>query len=122
MTGHPTTRPSSNEGIILLDFSLLQGWEQELGKRNQGKEGARCRYPKSLIWLQALLRSLFGLPYRQLQSFTMALAEWKTTLIVPDYSTSCRRLNKLETQLDPSIEPGKPVTIPLTHQASRWVT
>jgi IS5 family transposase len=108
--------PTYNEalvkrGTILLDLSLLQDWKQELGKMNQGKEGARYRYPETLIRLQALLRSVFGLPYRQLQGFTTALARWEPALTVPCYSTTCRRLNDLEVQLDPVIDPGKPVTI-----------
>jgi hypothetical protein len=71
--------PTYNEALIrrgtmLLDLSLLQDWGQELEKMNQGKEGARYRYPETLIKLQSLLRSVFGLPYRQLQGFTTALA------------------------------------------------
>jgi hypothetical protein len=108
--------PTYNEalikrGNILLDLNLLQDWKQELHKMNQGKEGARYSYPETLIKLQALLRSLYGLPYRQLQGFTTALAKWEPALTVPCYSTTCRRLNDLEPQLDPVIDPGKPVTI-----------
>jgi len=108
--------PTYNEalvkrGTILLDLSLLQDWKQELGKMNQGKEGARYRYPETLIRLQALLRSIYGLPYRQLQGFTLALARWEPALMVPCYSTTCRRLNKMRVSLAPVTEPGKPVTI-----------
>jgi len=56
-------------GEILLDISLLQGWGEELEEMNRGKEGARYRYPETLITLQAYIKAFFRLPYRQLQGF-----------------------------------------------------
>lgn len=108
--------PSYNEalvkrGEILLDLSLLQDWGQELEEMNRGKEGARYRYPDGFINLQGLLRALFRLPYRQLEGFTRALAQWEPMLRAPDYSTSCRRVNKLNIALEPHMDPGRPVTI-----------
>jgi IS5 family transposase len=108
--------PSYNEalvkrGEILLDLSLLQGWGEELEEMNRGKEGARYRYPYGLIKLQGLLRALFRLPYRQLEGFTHALSRWEPRLRVPDYTTTCRRVNVLSIDLEPRLDPGRPVTI-----------
>jgi hypothetical protein len=103
--------PSYNEalvkrGEILLDLSLLQDWGQELEEMNRGKEGARHRCPDGFINLQRLLRALFRLPYRQLEGFTRALAQWEPMLRAPDYSTSCRRVNKLNIALEPHMDRG----------------
>jgi hypothetical protein len=78
---------------------------------NRGKEGARYRYPDGFINLQGLLRALFRLPYRQLEGFTHALSRWEPRLRAPDYSTTCRRANGLSIDLEPHLDPGRPVTI-----------
>jgi len=111
-----TDWPTYNEalvrrGEILLDLSLLHTWGQELQEMNQGKEGGRYRYPESLITFQGFIRACFKLPYRQLEGFTRALAEWEPGLTAPDYTTTCRRFNSLSVDLDPRIDPGKPLTI-----------
>ena len=111
MTGPATTRHSSNECEILLDLSLLHTWGEELEEMNRGKEGAQYRYPDGFINLQGLLRALFRLPYRQLEGFTHALSRWEPRLRAPDYSTTCRRVNGLSIDLEPRLDPGRPVTI-----------
>ena len=98
-------------GEILLDLGLLQSWGEELEKMNRGREGGRYRYPYTLIRLQALIRACFRLPYRQLEGFTRALSQWETRLVAPDYSTTCRRVNRLDISLEPSLDPERPVTL-----------
>ena len=78
---------------------------------SRGKEGARYRYHYGLIRLQGLLRALLRLPYRQLEGFTHALSRWEPRLRAPDYSTTCRRANGLSIDLEPHLDPGRPVTI-----------
>ncbi len=41
-------------GLILLDLDFVAGWSMELKVMNEGKEGARHRYPKSFIKLLAV--------------------------------------------------------------------
>ena len=111
-----TDWPTYNEalvrrGEILLDLHLLHTWGQELQEMNQGKEGGRYRYPESLITFQGFIKACFKLPYRQLEGFTRALAEWEPGLAAPDYTTTCRRFNSLSVDLDPCIDPETPVTI-----------
>jgi hypothetical protein len=43
-------------GELLFDTDFLLNWRAELREMNKGKEGARFRYPNSLIW-QTLLTS-----------------------------------------------------------------
>ena len=108
--------PSYNEllvmrGEILLDLGLLQSWGEELEDLNRGKEGGRYRYPNSLIELQASLRACFMLPYRQLEGFTRALSRWEPRLGAPDYTTTCRRVNGLNVDLEPRLDPDEWVTL-----------
>jgi len=78
---------------------------------NRGKEGGRYRYPRSLIELQTFLRACFMLSYRQLEGFTHALSRWEPRLRAPDYSTTCRRVNGLDVDLEPLLDPDERVTI-----------
>ena len=78
---------------------------------NSGRMGGRYRYPDSFIRLQGFIRACFRLPYRQLEGFTRALSQWEPRLIAPDYSTTCRRVNRLDVGLEPRLDPDKPVTI-----------
>ena len=98
-------------GEILLDLGLLQSWGDELEDMNRGREGGRYRYPGSFIRLQASVRACFRLPYRQLEGFTRRLSRWEPRLGVPDYSTTCRRVNRLDVGLEPRLDPDEPVTI-----------
>ncbi len=86
-------------------------WGEELEEMNRGKEGGRYPYPNTLIEPQASLRAYFMLPYRQLEGFTRALSMWEPRLRTPDYSTTCRRVNGLDVDLGPRLDPDEPVTI-----------
>jgi len=100
-------------GEILLDLSILKGWGRELKRMNMGKEGSRYRYPWSFIKLLGFIHVYFRLPYRQLEGFTRALAKWEPDLKVPDYTTICRRVNNLELDLDPNVDPEQDLVIAL---------
>ena len=57
-------------GEILLDFSVLKGWNRGVELMSAGRRGRPFTYPESLIRLLASIRLLFHLPYRQLEGFT----------------------------------------------------
>lgn len=38
-------------GEVLLDFDVIDNWDYELAKRNEGKEGRKFTYPDSFIKL-----------------------------------------------------------------------
>jgi hypothetical protein len=98
-------------GEILLDLSLLQSWGNELEEMNSGRMGGRYRYPDSFIRLQGFIRACFLIPYRQLEGFTRRLSQWEPRLVAPDYSTTCRRVNRLNIGLEPRLNPDEPVTL-----------
>jgi Transposase DDE domain len=52
-------------GEVLLDFDVMDNWNSELEKMNQGKEGRKFVYPDSFIKLLGYMRAYFHLPYRQ---------------------------------------------------------
>jgi hypothetical protein len=53
---------------------------------DEGKEGARHRYPKSFIKLIAVVHA-YVLPYRQLEGIMRALSQHVYGLKAPDYTT-----------------------------------
>ena len=78
---------------------------------NRGRIGGQYCYPDSFIRLQGSIRACFLLPYRQLEGFTRALSKWEPRREVPDYLTTCRRVNRLDIGLEPRLNPDEPVTL-----------
>lgn len=54
---------------ILLDFTILEGWDGEVELTSAGRRGRPFIYPDSLI------RLLFHLPYRSLKVFTRGIVK-----------------------------------------------
>jgi len=97
-------------GAILLDVDFVANWSQELKAMNEGKEGARFRYPESFVKLLAVVHA-YILPFRQLEGFVRALSQHVDGLKAPDYTTIWWRVSGIRVDLDSSIEPDKDVTI-----------
>ncbi len=97
-------------GKILLDFDLLEEWSEELKKMNEGKEGARFRYPEPFMRLLAYVHVLFHLPFRQEEGFVIALAKHVEGLKVPDYTTIWERTKNLNMELD-GVKTDEPVSL-----------
>ena len=85
-------------GEILLDFDVIDNWDSELEKMNQGKEGRKFIYPESFIKLLGYMRAYFHLPYRQTEGVVRAHAA-NTLPSIPDYSRICRRINRLNIKI-----------------------
>jgi hypothetical protein len=90
--------PSYNEslvrrGEVIVDFDVIDGWEEELEKMNKGKIGEPYHYPDSFVQLLGYMRAYFHLPYRQIEGVVKGHARRKTVPSIPDYSTLCRRIN-----------------------------
>jgi len=81
-------------GEILLSFDVIDNWDTELEKMNEGKEGKKFVYPDSFIKLLGYMRAYFHLPYRQTEGVVRAHAT-NTVPSIPDYSRICRRINRL---------------------------
>jgi IS5 family transposase len=93
-----------NEGLvkrgeILLDLRILDRWDSELERMNEGKEGGRYVYPEVFVRLLGYVHLLFHLPYRQTEGFLKALRRFDSRIEVPDYSTIDRRVNRLGVRL-----------------------
>ena len=78
-----------------LKQRIIEFWDEELAIMNEGKEGARFRYPNSQIVFLLILRIALNInSYRLLQGFAHLFFR-----MVPDYSELYRRIK----QLDPEI-------------------
>jgi hypothetical protein len=86
-------------GEILLDFDVIDNWDSELEKMNQGKEGRKFVYPDSFIKLLGYMRAYFHLLYRQTEGIVRAHAA-NTLPSIPDYSRICRRMNGLDIKIN----------------------
>lgn len=97
-------------GEILLNMGFVASWSSDLEAMNDGKEGARFRYPESFIKLLAVIHA-YLLPFRQLEGFTKALTNHVDGLKAPDYTSIWWRVSRMKVELDPSIKPDEDVTI-----------
>ncbi len=93
-------------GEILLDFDVIDTWESELSKMNEGKEGRKFVYPDSFIKLLGCMRAYFHLPYRQTEGVVREHAS-STLPSIPDYSNISRRINRLDIKI--SSDDGKSI-------------
>lgn len=79
------------ERIVSIKNHVSNFWEEELFRMNEGKEGARYKYPDSQIIFFSILRSAFNVnSYRNLQGLGLLFFEK-----VPDYTEINRRIRKL---------------------------
>jgi len=86
-------------GEILLDFDVIDNWDNELEEMNKVKEGRKFVYPDSFIKLLGYMRAYFHLPYRHTEGIVRAHAS-NTLPSIPDYSRICRRINRLDIKID----------------------
>ena len=89
-------------GEIVLDFDVIDNWNNELKNMNEDKEGASYVYPNTFVQLLGYMRIYFHLPYRQTEGVVRAHASNKVSSI-PDYSTINRRINKLDIKINERI-------------------
>jgi hypothetical protein len=90
-------------GELLFDTDFLSGWGEELRRMNEQKEGARYRYPSSLMSMLAAIH-VYLLPYRELEGFVRMFSEHVKDLKVPDYTTMWWRVSRIKVELDPSVD------------------
>ena len=86
-------------GEVLLDFDVIDNWDNELKEMNKGKEGRKFVYPDSFIKLLGYMRAYFHLPYRQTEGIVRAYAA-NTLPSIPDYSRICNRINGLNIKIN----------------------
>ena len=60
-------------GEIILDFDIINSWDSELDKMNDGKKGAAYDYPDSFVQLLGYMKAYFHLPFRQAEGVDSGL-------------------------------------------------
>ena len=90
-------------GEVLLDFDIIDNWDSELEKMNQGKEGRNYVYPDSFIKLLGYMRVYFHLPYRQTEGVVREHSS-NTLPSIPDYSNISRRINRLDIKISSDVD------------------
>lgn len=91
------------EGRLYLSFDFLDSWNQEVKRLNKNKEGARYKYPDSLIRFCSVIKVCFHVGYRQEQGVLQGLHKWIPIPDVISYSQINRRMNKLGLDLVKSL-------------------
>ena len=102
-----TDWPSYNQALkqrgsleVWIAEAVFDGWDELLKTANIGKLGHPFVYPASFIELVLQLGMVFHQPLRQTEGFTRSILKLlKLPLVVPDYTTLCRRRAKLTIQL-----------------------
>ncbi|MGH9982352.1 MAG: transposase [Nitrososphaeraceae archaeon] len=78
---------------------------------NKGKEGARFRYPNSLILLLATVHT-YLFPYRELEGFLRAISvHIKELKRVPDFTTMWWRVSRINVKLNPFVNLNADIVI-----------
>jgi hypothetical protein len=91
------------QGTLLLSLEFLDYWGEQLSALNNGKTGRPYSYPTGLIEYAGLLHCFMRLGYRQVKGMLLAIEAEEPRLKAADYSTLCRRFNKIETKIQPRI-------------------
>ena len=104
---HQINNKYIKEGEVYLDFGFLSTWNKELKKLNKKKEGARYKYPHSLMKFSAVIKTVFHMGYRQEQGFFNKLSKYIPIPMVPSYSQIDRRINKLGLNIITSLANDK---------------
>lgn len=81
-------------GYFYINPRFLETWTDEIKSMNARKIGNPYLYPKSMIEFLGILHCK-SFDYRALEGLMMALSEMNFNFPVIDYSTICRRVNKL---------------------------
>jgi IS5 family transposase len=115
-------------GELLLSLDFLERYDDELGAMNRGKEGRPFALTHSHVVFLAVVRYLFGFPYRQLEGFTRALNRLVPRLPSADYSGLRRRILDLDLSLYEALKlSDEPIVVAVdstgvrVHKAGGWV-
>jgi hypothetical protein len=74
-------------GEVMLDFDVIDSWNSELKRMNNGKKGAQYDYPDSFVQLLGYMRVYFHLPYIDKLK---VLSELMLTKRYPQYQITVR--------------------------------
>ena len=91
-------------GEFYLSTDFIQYWNEELEEMNKNKRGSPFAFPQSFVDFTALLKTVFNLPYRQLEGVLSKLSQYMPGLQSADYTTLWRRVRATEFEIEP-LEP-----------------
>jgi hypothetical protein len=74
-------------------FDVIDSWDKEMERMNDGKKDEPDLYPDSFIQLLECMRVYFHLPYRQTERVVKVDAS-KKVIIISDYITINRHVNQ----------------------------
>ncbi len=99
--------PSYNQslvrrGEILFSYDFLDNWDVDLARMNENKNGKKYKFPDSFVLIVGHIKVYFHLPYRQTEGIIKATG--KNLPDHPCYSQICRRINKLDIDINNSID------------------
>ena len=60
---------------VLLDTSFLHSWKEDVDRENEGKVGHPYEYPEEFFLFLSKIRSLWNVPFRELEGFVRKLSE-----------------------------------------------
>ena len=95
-------------GQFFLDLRWVEGWQEELERMNEGKTGRPYQFPDSLIRLQGFWHAM-RIPYRMIMGITKQLHEMADLPAYNHYSTTNRRINQLDIEID--LPMGEDITV-----------
>jgi hypothetical protein len=106
--------PSYNQslvrrGEILFSYDFLDRWDVNLARMNENKKGKKYKFPDSFILIIGHIKVYLHLPYRQTEGIIKAAG--KNLPDHPCYSQICRRINKLDIDINNSIDDDDVVII-----------
>jgi hypothetical protein len=106
--------PSYNQslvrrGEILFSYDFLDRWDADLARMNENKNGKKYKFPDSFILIIGYMRIYFHLHYRQTEGIIKATG--KNLPAHPCYSQICRRVNKLDIDINNSIDDDDDIVI-----------
>lgn len=87
-------------GELYLSVDTLVNDYTELTGMNHGKRGRPFTFSDSMMIPMALLHTVLYLPYRQLEGLLRSLSRLIPELDVPDYSTLCRRMKRVQLEIE----------------------
>ncbi len=116
MTHWPSyNRSLVRRGEILFSYDFLDIWDDDLARMNENKKGKKYKFPDSFILIISYIRVYFHFPYRQTEGIIKAtvvgksIPEYKRPS--PSYSQICRITNKIDIDINSSIDDNDVVII-----------
>jgi hypothetical protein len=92
-------------GEFYLSFDFIQHWEKELKEMNDSKRGSPYEFPHSFIEFSSFTKTVFNLPFRQLQGVCNKLSLYVQGLRSADYTTLWRRVRAIDYTISQQAEP-----------------